>query len=171
MTKINLHYAVIVILGLLLVSCSTSATDPIEDPTGMEDSSQIADIQEEPTPDTQPEQEQPSDQDEPVVDINPFEDGLGGGNTDEFPFPATDDAFDFEKVLGLYSYSTYYDMDELIQLYLAALPTLGYLLNSDTVIPEMAVLSYEGDGEVLTLNISTNEDGINKVSILIGALQ
>jgi hypothetical protein len=170
-TKTFLRFAAIAILGLFLVSCSTSDANPTEDLGEVDDSAQVAEVQEAPTPDSQSEQEPAPAQEELVVDINPFEDGLGGGNTDEFPFPATDDAFDFEKVLSLYSYTTYYDMDELIMLYLAALPTLGYSLNSDTVIPEMAVLSYEADGQALTLNISTNEDGSNTVSILVGELQ
>jgi len=169
MTRTILRLTAIVILGLLLVSCGTAAADPPANSISVEEPSQADQVEE--AQETDPTEEPIPTEEEQVVDINPFEEGLGGGNTDEFPFPATDDAFNFGKILGLYSYTTYYDMDELIELYLAALPTLGYSLNSDTVIPEMSILSYEGDGEALTLNISTNEDGSNTVSILVGALQ
>lgn len=169
MTRTILSFTAIAILGLLLVACGTAAADPPASSISVEAPSQADQIEE--ASDAEPTEEPTPTGKEQVVDINPFEDGLGGGNTDEFPFPATDDAFDFGNVMGLYSFTTHFDMDGLIELYSAAIPTLGYLLNSDTVIPEMAILSYEGDGEALTLNISTNEDGSNTVSILIGTIQ
>jgi hypothetical protein len=170
MTRNFLRIVVITLVPLFMVACATPTseqatdqskeeiTDPSTDPESIE-------------PDEQSEPEATPAHEEPMEEINPFEEGLSGGNVDEFPFPAADDATNFDNLMGLYSYTTNFDMERLVELYNAAIPTLGYSLNSDTVITDMAILSFEGDGEVLTLNISKNEDGTNEVSILLGVLQ
>jgi hypothetical protein len=169
--RMMLRFATIVVLGLVLVACGAPAADPVEDGIQVDDPAPLPDSSDESDAETQAELAPEPTEAMVLLDYDPLEVELSGGLTDEFPFPATDDAFNFENLLGLYSFVTYYDMDELILLYSVAIPTLGYSPVSDTVIPDMAILSFEGDGQVLTLNISTSEDGTNKVSFLVGVLQ
>ena len=171
MTRVSLRFAAIAIVGLLMVSCGAPAAGPTQSVTVVEEVDPVGDTQDAQAPDAQAEEIPTPTHEEPTVEINPFEEGLSGGNSADFPFPATDDAVGFENLGGLYSYTTNFEMDRLIELYSVAIPTLGYTLNSDTVIHYMAFLSFEGEGQALTINISTNEDGTNKVSILVGTLQ
>lgn len=163
-------YVALVLLVFALAACSPAA-DPALNSGGVDEPAQDEPVPEPTATDAKPTPEMEVAEEPALPDIDPFAEGLSGGNTDAFPFPATDDAFEIGSFGNLYSYLTYYDMDELILLYQAAMPTLGFAPTSDTVIPDMAILSFEGEGKALTLNIDTNADGTNKVTILVGTLQ
>ena len=155
------------LLLLLLVACASAPADTADNADVVQEPA-TAELEGETSPD---QVDEPLPTPESKESIDPFAEGLSAGNTEAFPFPAAEDASDFDNMLGLYSYTTSFDMDRLLTLYQAALPSLGYSIISDTVIPGMAILNYEGDGEVLTLNITLNEDGTNAVSFLVGLLQ
>ena len=171
MERIRHRLLTLALLAALVGACGSPAADPAADNGDNGEPAQSVEVQEPaPTPTEAAPMQEPTEA-PAVPDIDPFTEGLSGGNTDAFPYPATDDAFGFSSLGGLVSYMTYYDLDELVTLYQAAMPMLGYEPNSDTVIPGMAVLSYAGNGVALTVNVSTNDDGTNKVSILTGTLQ
>jgi hypothetical protein len=162
------RYVIVSVLAVMLSACSSNSTivdEQIEGPAVEEDMEEV-------TPPAQESEPEPElDAEEPLPEIDAFSGGLGGGNTDAFPFPAADDAANFENMMGLYSYTTAFELEQLAVLYQAAFLSQGYTQNADTIIPGMAVLSFEGDGQALTVNVTTNADGSNTVSILAGTLQ
>ncbi len=105
------------------------------------------------------------------VDVQDLDDSLTVGVPEEclqaHRYPVTEDAFDLSAIDDLLAFSSLMPLAKVVEYYLAEMPIAGWqLLTEPDVIEDLAFLTFERDGEQLTITIEydTASDG---VSVLI----
>ena len=84
------------------------------------------------------------------------------------PYPVTDDAQDLEDFFGLYSYTSAYSVEEIVEFYTQELEALGYVKDSQVAGTSMAVLQFTTDTKIMTINITEDDAGRFSVKLTEG---
>ncbi|HKJ27187.1 MAG TPA: hypothetical protein VJ965_06095 [Anaerolineales bacterium] len=77
----------------------------------------------------------------------------------DYPILVVEDAYDFEDYFGLYSYNSNKPLEEVAEFYRTEMIAQGYDLQNDVKTFDAVILSLEGAGEIVTINIVDNGDG------------
>lgn len=90
------------------------------------------------------------------IDITVPEGCAGEG---EYEFPVLDDATNVNSFGDLLTYSTGAAFDDIVEFYNTEMAAAGYTLASDFSSPPTALLTYEQDGQEVTVTVAEDPEG------------
>jgi hypothetical protein len=83
--------------------------------------------------------------------------GCAGGEDTEFPI--LEDATNVNSLAGLVSYNTNTTYEDIVEFYKTEMEAAGYTLTSDFSTPPTAFLTFELDGQEVTVSVAENPAG------------